>query len=311
MKLDSSYIKDLEIIGSGTFGKVYKDGDKVYKLYKEEVKGEFYQMHSNPSLNNGPITRYKLNRLKRINGKMKNCNLAYDSIYIDGKFSGVVADYFEGENLLKVKDELTFDEKVKVSRKIIKAMKELQRNGIYPLDMHLNNIMVGEGLDVRLIDLDDHLTKVRLVGNPIIRRQSVRRLKYTIEDIFDIDSFYYYCNEHLRKYRYSSDEFHTKPTFNGIEEFLKYKGKKKQVLFISKYTDIKKINKFGKRKIVLVYDEKDIDGVEAMICTLYEQGITLDEILPSRLKKNYINDNNITDYYDISDDSTRYVLLKK
>ncbi len=311
MKLESSYIKDLEIIGSGTFGKVYKDGDKIYKLYKEEVKGDFYQMHSNPSLNNGPITRYKLNRLKRINGKMKNCNLAYDSIYIDGKFSGVVADYFEGENLLKVKDELTFDEKVKVSRKIIKAMKELQRNGIYPLDIHLNNIMVGEGLDVRLIDLDDHLTKVRLVGNPLIRRHSIRKLKYTIEDLFDVDRFYFYCNNELKKYGLSNDQFHTKTTFRGIDEFLKYKEKKKQVLFISQNTDIKKINKFGKRRIVLAYEEGDSESVEALILSLYEQGITLDEIFPKRFKEAYINDNNITDYYDISDDSTRYVLLKK
>ena len=35
MELNKSYIKNLELIGSGCFGKVYKDRNVVYKLYRE------------------------------------------------------------------------------------------------------------------------------------------------------------------------------------------------------------------------------------------------------------------------------------
>ena len=52
-------------------------------------------MYDNPALDYPKIKKYKLNRLKQVKGKIKNCNLAYDCIYIDGKFSGVVADYFD------------------------------------------------------------------------------------------------------------------------------------------------------------------------------------------------------------------------
>ncbi len=312
MKLESSYINNLEIIGSGTFGKIYKDGDKVYKLYKEEIKGEYYQLHSNPSLNYNPITRYKLNRLKQIKGKIKNCNLAYDSIYIDGKFSGVVADYFEGETLRKVKDELTFDEKLKISREIVETMKKLQKNGIYPLDLHLSNVMVGKDLEVRLVDLDDCLTKVRLIGTPLIRRHSIRRLKHTLQDLFDENKFSFYCDNEFDKYRFPKEPFQIKPTFRGIDEFLSYKEKKERVLFIEQSTDIDKIKTLGKdKKIILLYDEDNMPYFKQIILSLYEQGILIDEMIPKHLKETYIRDNNVIDYYDISNDSTRYVLLKK
>lgn len=64
MELDHSYITNLEIIGSGAFGKIYKDGDKIYKLYKEKIVDDYYKMYDNPALNYPKIKKYKLNRLK-------------------------------------------------------------------------------------------------------------------------------------------------------------------------------------------------------------------------------------------------------
>lgn len=312
MELNHSYIKNLEIIGSGAFGKIYKDGDKIYKLYKEKIVDDYYKMYDNPALNYPKIKKYKLNRLKQVKGKIKNCNLAYDCIYIDGKFSGVVADYFDGDTLGNIKNKLSFDEKIKISKIIVTTMKKLQANGIYPLDIHLDNIMIGKDLEVCLIDLDDSLTKVKLIKNPFLKRQSLRSLNEALQDIFDEKTFTFYCNDEIERYKFPKEIYQIKPTYLGTEKYLDYKEKKEQVLFISQYTNIDRIKKLEKnKKIILIYDEYDLSAIRNIILELSEHKIFIDKILPKNFKEIYINDNNVIDYYDISNESTRYVLLKK
>ena len=40
MELTEEYIKNLEFVGAGNFGTLYRNGNVIYKLYKEEVKDE-------------------------------------------------------------------------------------------------------------------------------------------------------------------------------------------------------------------------------------------------------------------------------
>ena len=70
------------------------------------------------------------------------------------------------------------------SKKLIKCVSDLHKNNIYPLDIHLGNVLVDDNLDVNVIDLDDCLTKVRLIGNPMIVRWSNLGLRNTIYSLF-------------------------------------------------------------------------------------------------------------------------------
>ena len=45
MELTEEYIKNLEFVGAGNFGTLYRNGNVIYKLYKEEVKGTYYNYH--------------------------------------------------------------------------------------------------------------------------------------------------------------------------------------------------------------------------------------------------------------------------
>ena len=93
MELTEEYIKNLEFVGAGNFGTLYRNGNVIYKLYKEEVKGTYYNYHDNPSLNRTFYNKYRLNKLKSLSGKIKNCNLITDFIYI--VFFEVFVNFFK------------------------------------------------------------------------------------------------------------------------------------------------------------------------------------------------------------------------
>ena len=235
MELTEEYIKNLEFVGAGNFGTLYRNGNVIYKLYKEEVKGPYYNYHDNPSLNRTFYNKYRLNKLKSLSGKIKNCNLITDFIYIDGKFRGVISNYVEGDILKDKQDKLDVREKTIISKKLIKCVSDLHKNNIYPLDIHLGNVLVDDNLDVNVIDLDDCLTKVRLIGNPMIVRWSNLKLRDTIYSLFRDFSCYSRHEDTMSKYIKKNNLPKFSCTFNGMNKYLAYKNIPLKYIYFKRY----------------------------------------------------------------------------
>ena len=61
-------------------------------------------------------------------------------------------------------------------RNPLEATNKLTDQKIYPLDYKLNNVIYTSQGQVKIIDLDDQLTKVTLIKNPYYFYKSTRRL---------------------------------------------------------------------------------------------------------------------------------------
>lgn len=313
MELTEEYIKNLKFVGAGNFGTLYRNGNVIYKLYKEEVKGPYYNYHDNPSLDRTLYNKYRLNKLKSLSGKIKNCNLITDFIYIDGKFRGVISNYVEGDSLREKQAELDVREKTIISRKLIKCISDLHKNNIYPLDIHLGNVLVDDNLDVNVIDLDDCLTKVRLIGNPMIVRWSNLKLRDTIYSLFRDFSYYSRYENRMSKYIKKKDLPKFPCTFDGMNEYLAYKNIPHKYIFISRDTDIELIKSLLTPDTLLAYVYKD-NGFASYrddILYFFENGIVINETIESGLKDVFINNHNIVSYHDISFGEPGHVLVKK
>ena len=262
MELTEEYIKNLEFVGAGNFGTLYRNGNVIYKLYKEEVKGPYYNYHDNPSLDRTFYNKYRLNKLKSLSGKIKNCNLITDFIYIDGKFRGVISNYVEGDMLKDKQDKLDVREKTIISKKLIKCVSDLHKNNIYPLDIHLGNVLVDDYLDVNVIDLDDSLTKVRLIGNPMIVRWSNLGLRNTIYSLFRDFSYYSRYEDRMSKYIKKKNLPKFSCTFNGMNKYLAYKNIPLKYIFISRDTNIEEIRNLLTPDTLVAYVYED-NGFES------------------------------------------------
>lgn len=102
ISLTSEELKKLEKIGYGNFGVIYKDSDKIYKIYNHVVKASAHITVPNPSLR---FPKRRLNRLINLNKSIKYTDLVQDTVFIDGQFRGIVLPYYEGETLLDLSQE--------------------------------------------------------------------------------------------------------------------------------------------------------------------------------------------------------------
>ena len=181
---DIDEIKSLKFIGCGKYGNVYKFNDnKIIKLYKEYGYYEYGKL----SIYNIPSNKFKL--LKKKQRKIVNTDLVDDIIFVDNKPVGVSSKYVNGKTLDKIRNEISLSIKKDISFQLINNAKELIDNGIYSLDYKLNNIMYSNDEKIKIIDLDDNLTKVSRLNNALLKYLSINKLKYTLSDLFSNENF--------------------------------------------------------------------------------------------------------------------------
>ena len=174
--LEFKDLKDLEKIGDGKFGIAYKkDDNTVYKIYHEKIEDVMGIKQDNPALE---YKRRKMNKLIKVNNKLKYTKTINDIIMINGAFYGVVMPYF-GNTTVSTMINKSFKITADIARQLIRNNKELINNNIYPFDYKSNNLMYVDR-EVKIIDLDDILTHVTSVPNPLFKKRTDISINDTI-----------------------------------------------------------------------------------------------------------------------------------
>ena len=178
------------------------------------------------------MRRYRKCRYKRmidLNDKLQYTDLCSDVVFVDGEFAGICLPYYEGELLLDLMDS-PFESKMDISRQLVRNSRELTDNCVYPYDYKLKNMMLVDG-EVKILDLDDIITKYSLLPNPYRKRKTIRGLDETIKTFFgEYDRCHFYDfndGEELSRPRYRLSS-----NYEGINEYLKEKEKKSKFLIV-------------------------------------------------------------------------------
>ncbi len=231
VSLSRSDLRSLEYISSGTFGSIYKkDDNTAYKIYHDKIKTQYYQLVDNPALEDHNRPHYYLLLQRR--DSIKQSGLIKDKIYMDGFFGGVAIPYYDGPELSET--DLIIKDRIRVSRRIIDKMKELNRHLIYPTDLKTNNILLVNG-EPKLIDLDDVRTHAFIYPSPLFYTFSKNATARTVRAI--IEKGHHALTDNA--YDQIERTKHKKATsYNSIEEYLREKEKEKTIIYIDKNTDI-------------------------------------------------------------------------
>ena len=127
---------------NGTEAKLYIKGDFLYKIYNEK-------------------TRSCILHLLTLGNKQKYVQKTTlpDAVLIDEEgLIGCRIKYFKNYKLLNKQKNIPLKEKLIILEQIIKALKELLDNNIYPEDLNSKGILVNN--DIQIIDLDTFTTKI-------------------------------------------------------------------------------------------------------------------------------------------------------
>lgn len=243
-------INKMEQIGSGTFGSVYLKDDKVYKVYHDKIKAESTIFDTKVIIDNPTFKtkKIKYEYLKHINHKLKYTDLIDDALYIDGKFSGVVMPYYDGDIFEKHKND-SIENKVAMTRQLLLNARELTDNFIYPLDYKSTNIMLY-GKKIQIIDLDDVKTKVI---NPIYKKKSIEILDDAIK-YFLGDLEYNHQNLNSLISKSLNEKNHS---YLDIENYLSEIIKPHKYIFIDENVDLEKylqLLRNSSYRIIYIYD---------------------------------------------------------
>lgn len=273
----------LDCIGAGNFGTIYKNGDFVYKVYKEMVKTEYGFLCKNPSLK---LDKIRINRMMRLDRKLKYTDLVKDILFIDGKFGGVVLPYYEGETLVKTKDDFIKD-KFDFAYQLVRNSEELTDNNIYPNDYKLNNIMVVGG-DIKLIDLDDYFTLVCRIPYSFRKKDVVLALDETIKAYFGENCFYPFAKDVVKLL---GKDLTSNYTYQDVTHYIDDKKKKYNYVFINEEVDFYKnieLLRNNDYRTVYVYSGYDYNLIGENIKNILNLGINLYDVTSSIKLKSYI-----------------------
>jgi len=277
-------LNKLERIGAGNFGTIYLKENKAYKIYHEMVKTEYHTLHKNPSLK---YRKHKLNRLIKLDKKLTLTDLVQDVIFVDGKFGGVVMPYYDGDTLIKTKED-PLKNKIEIAKKLIESSKELTEHHIYPMDYKLNNIMLVSG-EIKLIDLDDFFTKITLLPHPSLKRETIFGLDETIKAYF-YDSNFFPLKNDLRKY-FSKEILLANSEYQEIEQYIAKKSEAHNYIFINENIDFNRhfeLLRNPNYRIVYVYYRFCSDYMENIIYNILNSGIKLYDLIPMYNFKKYL-----------------------
>ena len=282
VNLKKEDIKNFELIGQGAFGKIYKCGDKVYKLYRETVKTTYGSLTKNPSL------KYKVGRLNRLislNDKLEHNDLIEDLVFVNGKFKGVIMPYYEGTLLSQTMD-MPLEEKIPLAYQIVRNSKELTKHFIYPLDYKLNNmILVGD--DVKFLDLDDYHTKVDLFLNPVHKNSCLKGLDETIKTYFYESKTFPLPREIQEKMLRKLEPLNSE--YEDIEHYIRKKSERHNYIFIDDMVDLNynlELLRNNTYRKIYIYKHENIEETVKILLSL---GIPLYDLVSVYDLKKYKN----------------------
>lgn len=162
-------INNNQCIGGGTYGKLYLlDNKTLLKFYYKDFI-EFFMDPSIESLESILDIYRSIDRsdsIKQLSTKLNKINqsksnLELETVTIEGILIGVKMTYLkEYDSLYNVYPTLTNEQKILVLNKVREIILSLIENNIYPRDIHEKNFLIRKkDLDIKLIDLDDSLTR--------------------------------------------------------------------------------------------------------------------------------------------------------
>ena len=174
--LDKDFIKS-NFIGHGAISNVYKNGNKVLKIIKDEVI-------TNPKKLN--IVQSEINIAKKISN-IKNYNRYFPKYYstylvkVNNKLTiAIEYEYIDGIRLSPLLYSKTVDIQFdKLLQEIIDVNNFLNKNGIHRIDNHNNNIIFTKSNNIKLIDYG--YTKLVDNTNPIKQLDTHFYFKLIIE----------------------------------------------------------------------------------------------------------------------------------
>ena len=232
--------KDLDSyrnISCGKFGYVYQvDDDTAYKIYIPTLYTSWGGEYKNPALK---FSKKKFERLIKAGKTLQYTDVLNDIIFIDNKFAGISLPYYDGGVITSIVNK-SYDKKVNVSKQLVRNAKELNDHFIYPMDYKLNNIMLEDG-NVKIIDLDDPLTKVDGFSHKNHLKKSTIILGDTIYTIFNE----FHAKPYTRAItKQLAKPFPTKTTaISDIDDYIDHKESNIPFLIIDSTSDLHRLKR--------------------------------------------------------------------
>ena len=140
----------------GEEAKLYIVGNNLYKLYNKKNISSIYQ----------------LCLLISKQSFLKETILPNGIILKDDVLKGIRIPYFKDYKTLSSLNDESIDYKLKILQIIMKNLKELTDNDIYPMDFNSDGILINNS-DVKIIDLDTYTTQ-------IIKDDQKKKLKFVL-----------------------------------------------------------------------------------------------------------------------------------
>lgn len=168
-----------EAIGMGGYGLIlpYSD-DTLIKIYYSEIYNTFETLNrdyleeeiaSNKMLKQKYPNKYsfynRYDELIELIKRLRNAaskDLIKSIVLYEDYAIGILMSWYKGFiSLSNIQDKLTNSQKLLILKQIKYLLNSLMENGIYPCDIGDENILIHpKTLEVKLIDLDDELTKI-------------------------------------------------------------------------------------------------------------------------------------------------------
>lgn len=297
--IDITYLdkENLKFLGSGLFGTVYKINDDVaYKIYHKTIKQDYGYREKNPALKKNKSLLKVVTEKNKI---IKNTDLYSDFLYSNGIISGVKLKYYDGDTLDHIKN-IKLKDKIILGKKILKYTKELTDNNIYPTDIKLNNIMLVDK-DIKIIDLDDPLTKINPFLKSLNKDKTIEKLDYLLKKFYQDHNLYQYYNDITCNLEVNNPFYYCKD-YHELSKYIKSKEEKTNLVFININDELTEKNyKFirnSNSKVILLCNEfYGLTKIKNQINKLKEHNIKVFNIINTDDYNEYLNNFNINEVY--------------
>jgi serine/threonine protein kinase len=144
------YFEELNTLGSGTFGRVYAARTTPAGHLLHPGLPHMVAVKILTSVENIPILKNELAILKRLDLPH---SVKYYGCYIEKSHVYLIMDLITGDDLFELDvSSLSPDEKLHIAKEIALGIEEIHAAGIAHRDIKLENIMITDTWDVKIVD---------------------------------------------------------------------------------------------------------------------------------------------------------------